>query len=573
VAQLPADVRARSLADARLVRLPGNVPPWTDTGLRLGRGDEVTILAEDKIVTSEEAKLWYRPRFALWARIGDRGPIWTGTRDTQSFRAATEGTLQLAVYNGEWKSPDGVLATPLEAYDATGGAIEALILHWRGEARAGLETLERAAPGEPLIAAELERQSAPALRPGGWSYLWFLGQSDTFRAVREDGRHQIACRCDDDVAILRRPIDLPLRPDTEISWRWKIDQLPSRAAEDALICHDYLSVALEFENGRDLVVLELEPAGRDELRLSDPAVEPARDAPRGALGQRGARRVAERAAPGRRRLCARDRRHDTRARRRGADRGEPVPARPGHRRLRRDRGAFRRRADRGRGRMTHAVVREFEAQTCPLRASSSPRRLARLRTVEPRLADAASDPRRCRAALEELLRRPHVGSVVAAWAGEPIGFVLAQANVTALDAPQSYFSPPHSVSTPLGAHACAGSEDPAEVYAALYAALAEQWVVDGFLDHGIGALACEREVHDAFASLGFGRHFALALRGLEPLSEPTRVDLDIREAGEKELDDVFALTAELRAFHARAPMFQANPRMLSHGQEALVRWL
>lgn len=223
--------------------------------------------------------------------------------------------------------------------------------------------------------------------------------------------------------------------------------------------------------------------------------------------------------------------------------------------------------------MTHAVVREFEPADLTAASELVAARFARLRTSEPRLADAASDPRRCRAALEELLRRPHVGGAVATWAGEPIGFVLAQANVTALDAPQSYFSPPHSVSTPLGAHACAGSEDPAEVYAALYAALAEQWVVDGFLDHGIGALACEREVHDAFASLGFGRHFALALRGLEPLSEPTRVDLDIREAGEKELDDVFALTAELRAFHARAPMFQANPRMLSHGQEALVRWL
>lgn len=251
-ARIPADTRSRLLADARVVRLPGSVPPWTDTTLRLARGDEVTILAEGQVVTSEEARLWYRPRFALWARVGGRGPIWTGTRDTQSFRAATDGALQLAIYNGEWKTPDGLLATPVEAYAATGGAIEALILHWRGEARAGLEALERVAPGEPLVAAELDRLRAPAVRPGGWSYLWFLGQSETFRAVREDGRHQIACRCDDDVAILRRPIDLPLLPESEIRWRWKIDQLPSRAAEDTLLCHDYLSVALEFDNGRDL---------------------------------------------------------------------------------------------------------------------------------------------------------------------------------------------------------------------------------------------------------------------------------------------------------------------------------
>src|SRR5262249_20291324 len=132
------------------------------------------------------------------------------------------------------------------------GAIDALVLVWRGEARAGLETLERAAPGEALVADELARLRAPAARPGGWSYLWFLGQSEGFRSERAYGRHQIACRRHDDVAILRRPIDLPLAPDTEVSWRWKIDQLPSRAAEDTLLCHDYLSVALEFENGRDL---------------------------------------------------------------------------------------------------------------------------------------------------------------------------------------------------------------------------------------------------------------------------------------------------------------------------------
>lgn len=251
-ARLPADVRARVIAEACVVRLPGNVPPWTDTGLRIAKGDQISVLAEGRVVTSEEAKLWFRPRFALWTRVAGRGPIWTGTRDTQSFRAERGGALELAVYNGEWKTPDGVLATPVEAYAGVTGAIEALVLRWRGDARAGLEELQRSAPGEPLVAAELERLAAPAVRPAGWSYLWFLGQSETYRPVRTDGRHSIACRCEDDVAILRRPIDLPLGPDTEIRWRWKIDQLPSRAPEDNLLCHDYLSVALEFDNGRDL---------------------------------------------------------------------------------------------------------------------------------------------------------------------------------------------------------------------------------------------------------------------------------------------------------------------------------
>ncbi|MFI5316986.1 MAG: DUF3047 domain-containing protein [Myxococcota bacterium] len=251
-ARLPADLRARTIAEARVVRMPGNVPPWTDTGVRIAKGDEVSILAEGRVVTSEAAGLSFRPRFALWGRIAGRGPIWTGTRDTQTFRAERDGALELAIYNGEWKTPDGKLATPVEAYAGVTGAIEALVVRWRGEGRPGLEAVRAAAPSEPLFAAELDRLASPAVRPAGWSYLWFLGQSEVYRTQRGKGSHSIACRCEDDVAILRRSIDLPLGSDTEIRWRWKVDQLPSRAPEDTLLCHDYLSVALEFENGRDL---------------------------------------------------------------------------------------------------------------------------------------------------------------------------------------------------------------------------------------------------------------------------------------------------------------------------------
>ena len=251
-AKLPPDLRSRSIAEARVVRLPGHVPPWTDTGLRVARGDEVTILAEGRIVTSEEARLWYRPRFALWARVGGRGPVWTGTRDTQSFRAERDGTLELSLLNGEWKTTDGVLGTPVEAYAGVTGAIEALVIRWRGDAQAGLDAVQRLAPGEPLVKAELERLAAPAVRPAGWSYLWFLGQSEVYRAQRSDRGHSIGCCVDDDVGILRRPIDAPLGEDTEVRWRWKVDALPSRKPEDQLFNHDYLSVALEFDNGRDL---------------------------------------------------------------------------------------------------------------------------------------------------------------------------------------------------------------------------------------------------------------------------------------------------------------------------------
>ena len=37
-----------------------------------------------------------------------------------------------------------------------------------------------------------------------------------------------------------------------LRWRWRMDQLPAKRAEDTLLTHDYMSVAVEFDDGRDL---------------------------------------------------------------------------------------------------------------------------------------------------------------------------------------------------------------------------------------------------------------------------------------------------------------------------------
>jgi hypothetical protein len=252
LARLTDAERERNVAELRVLRVPANTPPWRDTGVRVARGEELTILARGQVVVSAELGLSSRPRYALWARVAGRGPIWSGQADTQTLRAPHDGPLELAVYQGEWSSRDGALATPPEAYAALSGELEVVILRWRAGARAGLEALRRVAREEPLVAAELARLAAPVEPPPGWEYLWFLGQSETYRAIDVDGRPGIAANLSDDVAILRRPVELALTPDTEIAWRWRVHELPSQKSEDQLLQHDYLSLAVEFENGRDL---------------------------------------------------------------------------------------------------------------------------------------------------------------------------------------------------------------------------------------------------------------------------------------------------------------------------------
>jgi GNAT superfamily N-acetyltransferase len=218
-------------------------------------------------------------------------------------------------------------------------------------------------------------------------------------------------------------------------------------------------------------------------------------------------------------------------------------------------------------------VRDFAPSDLDGAARLLAARFGRAREQASELSSAARDAEACRRSLEPLVASSHVRGALATWAGEPIGFLLGQRSLLAPNAAPAYFNPAFSVGTPLHGHAITAAEDPLDVYRAMWAHLSRGWVTEGFLDHGIGFLAGERGEHDAFVALGFGRHFSLGLRAAEPLAEPTRADLEIRTATEKELPEVFALLAEQRAFHASAPMVLPNLRILHAAQEGVAREL
>ncbi|HTY16491.1 MAG TPA: DUF3047 domain-containing protein [Myxococcota bacterium] len=242
----------RAVADLRALHLPAHVPPWTDTGMEIAAGDDVTLLASGRVVLSEDLDLWGGPRLYLWGRIGERGTIFNPTRDTTTVRAAESGRLHLAIYSGEWANRQGDLATPIDGYAALRGGIDVVAIRWRDGAEAGMAALGTERSGDPWLAAEAARRAAPVEPPKGWDYLWFLGRADVFTRARSGGRDAIALRAENDVGILRRPVDFPLSFDTELSWSWRVLELPSARAEDTLPTHDYLSVALEFDDGTDL---------------------------------------------------------------------------------------------------------------------------------------------------------------------------------------------------------------------------------------------------------------------------------------------------------------------------------
>ncbi|MGH7898438.1 MAG: DUF3047 domain-containing protein, partial [Candidatus Binatia bacterium] len=75
---------------------------------------------------------------------------------------------------------------------------------------------------------------------------------EIFSARRANDEAGIHIHTANDVGILQRRVDFDLTPTTAIQWRWNVAKLPASEAEDTIPTHDYLSIAVEFENGLDL---------------------------------------------------------------------------------------------------------------------------------------------------------------------------------------------------------------------------------------------------------------------------------------------------------------------------------
>lgn len=236
------------------IQLPASEPPWRDSGVALRAGEEVTWFAAGRVVVSAALDVWVGPRTQLWARIGEAGPIRSSSRDSNTLRAQTDGRIHFGNYfPNDWKDASGARQLDDSVYAGMQGELWILVVRWCGSAKDGLAAL--AAAGDPLgvVARESERLALGDPNPPGWHHLWHLGDTEIFHATEgPHGEHALACETVGDVGILQRDAGFPLRPDTEIAWRWRVDALPGLVREDSIPSHDYLSLAVEFENGLDL---------------------------------------------------------------------------------------------------------------------------------------------------------------------------------------------------------------------------------------------------------------------------------------------------------------------------------
>lgn len=109
-----------------------------------------------------------------------------------------------------------------------------------------------------LRAVSLSAQTSDAVfasTPEGWEYPDTpYGIPEIYRLYRlpDSGQAVMEIYSHKNAAILAKNISLPLGDDTRIAWSWRVDRLPSPVAEDSATTHDYISVAVLFDNGQDI---------------------------------------------------------------------------------------------------------------------------------------------------------------------------------------------------------------------------------------------------------------------------------------------------------------------------------
>jgi hypothetical protein len=250
---LLSNVAKGVIYEYRFFELPSEQKPWIDTGLDVQAGDQFTSFAAGQ-TQFKDLPITLEPNFQLWFRIGQNGEIFRGTRDSHSFAVEQSGRLYLASYfPGEWTSKSGNLVTPDEVYDMVTGTLAVLLIHWQIDTLNGLKSLAECGDVDNLIKMEIDRLVSPVISPEGWDYLWFVGPAEIYQPCAAPAKQSaICCHTHNNCGLLQKAILLPFKPDTHLRWSWRMDVLPSSVREDTLPTHDYLSIAVEFDNGQDI---------------------------------------------------------------------------------------------------------------------------------------------------------------------------------------------------------------------------------------------------------------------------------------------------------------------------------
>jgi GNAT superfamily N-acetyltransferase len=171
-------------------------------------------------------------------------------------------------------------------------------------------------------------------------------------------------------------------------------------------------------------------------------------------------------------------------------------------------------------------------------------RVRQLRELEPLLPEAYSEPSQARVALLEVLAAEGVTAAVATRGGELCGFLMG--------APRPGFPGPN-----VWIPAAGQAHVDADVLAAMYSHLAQQWVDEGLTAHYALVPACDRASVDTWFHLVFGLqhvHAATELAGATAARVPVPDGVTVRRGRPGDIDTLIGFELQLSEHLARSPV-------------------
>lgn len=237
------------ISATRSLHLPAD-GRWHDLEIDLRPGQGVVILAAGRLFLSRPLEVSVGARTSLWYRIGD-GNVQRVCHECQQVIVRRAGRIALrAAIPGAFDSRSGD-DNPDNPQPRLSGGLDVRIIRWKGNPASATVEAENRAP-DVFKPAREPHTDIPA-PPEGWHYYWRMGQADIFHRCADGGA--LCCDTRGDVGILQFPVNVALDAQLRLSWAWCAEALPSKLSEHIQPTHDYLSIAVEFDNGLDLTYM------------------------------------------------------------------------------------------------------------------------------------------------------------------------------------------------------------------------------------------------------------------------------------------------------------------------------
>jgi GNAT superfamily N-acetyltransferase len=197
----------------------------------------------------------------------------------------------------------------------------------------------------------------------------------------------------------------------------------------------------------------------------------------------------------------------------------------------------------------------------------------RYRTCEPILPASFEEVAVARTAVEHIIGQQDASGVAALQSGRIVGYLLGSLMLPPPTIAWAQFVQPRAASIPYTGHA-AIPDDHADIYRAMYAALASRWLAAGYFTHYAMVAASDQSALDAWASVCFGRDMVMAARDTNPVDGADRCQIDIRRAEPDDLDAIARLVMENLRYHAGAPIFLPYlPEVEADARNEQQEWL